>query len=78
MILDLSIISIISRIHLVFSASEGPREDVVQSEFELIADEVVGNGNVLRGIIWAIIEDMFAEEAEYGLEPSMEDVEEAE
>ena len=52
-ILDLSIISIISRIHLILSASEGSVEDVVgvQSELELIADEVVGDGDVLRGIM---------------------------
>ena len=59
-------ISIISSIHFIFSASEGPVEDVVgvQSESELIADEMVGHGNVLRGIMWAIIEDIFVEEAE--------------
>ena len=46
-ILDLSIISIISLIHFSFSALEGTREDVVgvQSELELFAVEVVGDGS---------------------------------
>ena len=54
--LRLSIMSIISCIHLVFSASEGL--------FEVFADKVVGYGNVVRGITWAIIEDILIEEAE--------------
>ena len=40
----------------VFSASEGL--------FEVFADKVVGYGNVVRGITWAIIEDILIEEAE--------------